>query len=89
MLAVVADGMGGAVAGKEASRIAIETIKKLVTDVYRSPDDYHNHDASDLSKLLGDIVQEANQNIIDKAVEHPEFKGMGTTAEKPKTKQLT
>lgn len=80
VLAVVADGMGGAVAGEEASRIAIETVQeKLITDYYRSPDDYTSYDAEDLADLLGDAVREANQNIIDKAVDAPELKGMGTT----------
>lgn len=80
VLAVVADGMGGAVAGEEASRIAVETIQeKLVTASYRSPDDYSHYDADELGDLLGDAVQEANQNIIDKAVAEPDLKGMGTT----------
>jgi len=80
VLAVVADGMGGAVAGEEASRIAIETVQgKLSTDYYRSPDDYSQYDADDLADLLGDAVKEANLNIIEKAVEAPELKGMGTT----------
>ena len=80
VLAVVADGMGGAVAGEEASRIAVETIQdKLVTDYYRSPADYSSYDSEDLADLMGDAVREANQNIIDKAVSTPEFKGMGTT----------
>lgn len=80
LLAVVADGMGGAVAGEEASRIAVKTIHdKLVTDTYRSPDDYHNYDEDALADLLGEAVVEANENIIQRAVEAPELSGMGTT----------
>ncbi|MGJ3237229.1 MAG: Stp1/IreP family PP2C-type Ser/Thr phosphatase [Anaerolineae bacterium] len=80
VLAVVADGMGGAVAGEEASRIAIETVQsKLVTEYYRSPEDYKQHDAQDLADLLDEAVHEANQNIIDRALGAPELKGMGTT----------
>ncbi len=80
VLAVVADGMGGAVAGEEASRIAVKTVQdKLATDYYRSPDDYSSYDAEDLADLMGDAVREANQNIIDKAIADPDFKGMGTT----------
>lgn len=79
-LAVVADGMGGAVAGEEASRIAIETIRaKLDNDTYRSPRDYNGIDANELADMLGDSVMDANQNIIDKAISAPELKGMGTT----------
>lgn len=80
VLAVVADGMGGAAAGEEASRIAVETIRaKLVTDYYRTPDDYNNHESDELANLLGDAVRDANQNIINRAIEAPEHKGMGTT----------
>lgn len=80
VLAVVADGMGGAVAGEEASRIAVETIQgKLATDSYRSPEAYSHYDEDDLAELLGDAVREANQKIIDKAHKSPELKGMGTT----------
>ncbi|MEM9955355.1 MAG: Stp1/IreP family PP2C-type Ser/Thr phosphatase [Chloroflexota bacterium] len=80
VLAVVADGMGGAVAGEEASRIAVETVHgKLATDYYRSPDDYSHYDADDLADLLDEAVREANQNIIDKVGSDPELKGMGTT----------
>jgi serine/threonine protein phosphatase PrpC len=80
VLAVVADGMGGAVAGEEASRIAVETIRgKLVNDSYRSPESYNHYDEDKLAELLGEAVREANQKIIDKAHKSPELKGMGTT----------
>jgi PPM family protein phosphatase len=80
VLAVVADGMGGAVAGEEASRIAVETIRsKIVTDTFRTPDDYQDYDTDELAELLGDAIRDANQNIIDRAISEPELKGMGTT----------
>lgn len=80
VLAVVADGMGGAVAGEEASRIAIETIQgKLSTDSYRNPDDYQDYDADGLAELLSEAVQDANMNIIHRALDAPELRGMGTT----------
>ncbi|GAB5492316.1 MAG: hypothetical protein Phog2KO_25310 [Phototrophicaceae bacterium] len=80
VLAVVADGMGGAVAGEEASRITVETIQsKLTTDDYRSPEDYSHYDSDDLADLMGEAVKEANQNIMDKVLASPELKGMGTT----------
>ena len=80
VLAVVADGMGGAVAGEEASRIAIETIQeKLNSDNYRKPGDYQDYDAGELSELLEDAVREANANILSRVGDAPELKGMGTT----------
>jgi protein phosphatase len=80
VLAVVADGMGGAVAGEEASRIAIDTIRrKLSNDSHRSPSDYRDYDSDLLAGVLGDAVKDANQNIISKARNVPELRGMGTT----------
>jgi protein phosphatase len=79
-LAVVADGMGGAVAGEEASRIAVETVEQeLHTGVYRSPDDYSDVDTDDLAQRLKQAVQKANENIFQKALRAPELRGMGTT----------
>lgn len=80
VLAVVADGMGGAVAGEEASRIAVETIhRKLTNDKHRSPSDYREYDSDRLAKLLGQAVKDANLSIISKARSIPELRGMGTT----------
>lgn len=80
VLAVVADGMGGAVAGEEASRIAIETIRNTMTDdTYRQPDDYRNVLDKELAKRLEHAVAQANLNIISRQYDMPELKGMGTT----------
>lgn len=80
VLAVVADGMGGAVAGEEASRITVETIQeKLKSGEYRKPADYQDYDSEALGELLRETVKQANQNIMARAVASPELKGMGTT----------
>lgn len=80
VLAVVADGMGGAAAGEEASRIAVETIHELlVNNGHQKPEDYGNVDTFDLHDKLEAAVKEANNNILSKAILRPEFKGMGTT----------
>jgi len=80
VLAVVADGMGGAVAGEEASRIAIETIhEQMENSIFRSPDDYQNLDSDDLADRLSEAIRQANLNIINRAQDMPELKGMGTT----------
>jgi protein phosphatase len=79
-LAVVADGMGGAVAGEEASRIAVETIQdELNSGRYRSPDDYKDVETDDLAQRLSAAVRKANHNILQKALRAPELRGMGTT----------
>ncbi|QPC82968.1 Stp1/IreP family PP2C-type Ser/Thr phosphatase [Phototrophicus methaneseepsis] len=80
VLAVVADGMGGAVAGEKASRIAVDSIEaRLVKNEDIEPDTYDKMDLDDLAVVLKHAVQEANRNIVDRAVAQPELKGMGTT----------
>jgi protein phosphatase len=80
VLATVADGMGGAVAGEEASRIAVETIERMMT----LPDSdgaekYGLMDANMLADQLKEVIRAANGTIYANADQHPELKGMGTT----------
>lgn len=80
VLAVVADGMGGAVAGEEASRIAIEKIDEGLAHVDSQLSD--NHDLLDeelLTERMMQAIRAANNAIFRKAEQNPEFKGMGTT----------
>jgi protein phosphatase len=74
VLAVVADGMGGAAAGEEASRIAVETIQlALVREGVEAMED------STITERLRDTIQDANRSIMQKAATAPEMRGMGTT----------
>jgi serine/threonine protein phosphatase PrpC len=76
VLAIVADGMGGAVAGEEASRIAVETIQKGLP---QNDGSLGVIDQDALSDKLIDIIRHANMNIVQRATAHPELRGMGTT----------
>ena len=67
---VVCDGMGGHVGGKQASSIAVKSIiDYLKKERYPQP-----------VQALNDALQFANMQILGYASEHPELKGMGTTA---------
>ena len=67
-LFIVADGMGGHVGGKEASRTAVDTIR----DVYFS-------NSSDLFPSLKEAIEKANSSIYKKSENSEQFRGMGTT----------
>lgn len=67
---VVCDGMGGHVGGKHASSIAVKSIiEYLKKERYPQP-----------VQALNDALQFANMQILGYANEHPELRGMGTTA---------
>lgn len=67
---VVCDGMGGHVGGAKASSLAVESIiSNLKEKKYDNPID-----------ALNDSLQFANMQILGFANDHPEYKGMGTTA---------
>ncbi len=78
VLAIVADGMGGAAAGEEASRIAVDTIHgDLATSDYN--DKYRSMEEDTITEMLRDAIRSANDNIVQKAINSPSLKGMGTT----------
>ncbi len=67
---VVCDGMGGHVGGKQASTIAVKSIiEYLKKERYPEP-----------RQALNEALQFANMQILGYANEHPELRGMGTTA---------
>lgn len=69
LLLVLADGMGGAQAGEQASFLAVQT----VVDCYRRAA------GEDLLQELRSAVETANEVIYDEACNHEQYTGMGTT----------
>jgi serine/threonine protein phosphatase PrpC len=69
MLYMVADGMGGHVAGLAASHTAVE---RIVQEYYSDPD-------PDAARSLDQAIRAANDDIYRKSEEDPAFSGMGST----------
>ena len=77
LLFMVADGMGGAAAGEIASEMAVSTVLEMLAGRWR---DGSTVDPSAFASALREAGEEANRRIHACAAEHPEYRGMGTTA---------
>ena len=70
-LLVIADGMGGHVAGEVASAVAVSAIAPL---------DHQNlHDSAQMLSALADAVAAASNTLHDMTLADPSTEGMGTT----------
>lgn len=76
-LFMVADGMGGAAAGEIASAMAIDAVLRELSE-HATSTDAPNEDA--FATAIKRATAAANAEIHAFALEHPEFRGMGTTA---------
>ena len=68
-IGVVADGIGGAVAGEQASSLAVQTIQQIMSADLKTP----------LAQRLESAIKQANSRIYESALKVPTLKGMGTT----------
>ncbi|MFL5577978.1 MAG: PP2C family protein-serine/threonine phosphatase [Gemmatimonadaceae bacterium] len=76
-LFMVADGMGGAAAGEIASSMAVDVVVREIRQRWR---DSGAVDAETFAAALRAATAEANAHIHQFATQHPEYRGMGTTA---------
>ena len=76
-LFMVADGLGGAAAGEIASDLAINTVYEEVRERWAKSD---RRDAQAFAAALKAATDAANSKIFTYALEHPEHRGLGTTA---------
>lgn len=77
-IAMVADGVGGQVAGEEASRVALETVTQYVTQstlcYYQS-----NVDAAEFVDTLQQAAMRSHDAVLKRAGEDSDLRGMATT----------
>jgi len=76
-LFMVADGMGGAAAGEIASAMAAEVVLAELEYRWRQAQDT---DPETFARAIKAATETANSRIHKYALEHPENRGMGTTA---------
>ncbi|MBI6546988.1 MAG: Stp1/IreP family PP2C-type Ser/Thr phosphatase [Cyanobacteria bacterium NC_groundwater_1444_Ag_S-0.65um_54_12] len=71
-LLMVADGMGGHLAGEKAAQSAVDIITAMLTAEIS-----HN---GDMRQLIRQAIQEANRQIVQASLQDSSMRGMGTTA---------
>lgn len=79
VLALIADGMGGAAAGEEASRLVVEAVQADFLGEARGSETLQDLSEEEIADKLRAAVRRANHAIILRARENPDFRGMGTT----------
>jgi serine/threonine protein phosphatase PrpC len=76
VLAVVADGMGGHLAGEVASRMAVDSVCNSVGARLRKDAE---SPADDEKELLYEVIELANEEIYQFSMQNAQLSGMGTT----------
>ena len=78
-LFLVADGMGGARAGEQASALAVVAIEQFTLNTFRWFFQSAGPEAQAVLAQFQTALRQADARILEEAAEHPELSGMGTT----------
>jgi protein phosphatase len=78
-LFLVADGMGGHNAGEQASALAVAAIEHFTLNTFKWFFDTDGPEAQRVLTQFQTAIRQADARILQKATEHAEFGGMGTT----------
>jgi len=83
-LYMVADGMGGHVGGECASKMAVETVEAVISELLHDPEATLPESASvkigDYKSYLQYSLSQASFRIYDRALKDSKLQGMGTTS---------
>jgi len=79
MLAMVADGVGGAARGEEASRFAVEAVTQYVARSMRCYTGADDTGSDAFAHVLEDAARECHDAILRQSEDDPELRGMATT----------
>ena len=77
-IAILADGMGGHLAGEVASAMAVDIIARHLNAVLRQPPASTDDDPHEVLALRA-AIHEANHAVFEASRSKPEYNGMGTT----------
>lgn len=80
VLGLVADGMGGAAAGEEASRLAKEAIQADFMGAVRGSETLHELSESEAGTKLRTAIDHANHALLNRIRDDISLQGMGTTS---------
>lgn len=83
-LFIAADGMGGHAGGEFASQIAVNTVEEVFLNLEANAEAEPGLDEGGRDRLTRDKLEHAirlaGRRIWEKALDEPEYRGMGTTA---------
>ncbi len=74
-LFILADGMGGYTGGEIASTLAVENVKKYITNNFKNI----KKEKQEILHLINSAIEYANMIVYEKAQENEELHDMGTT----------